>query len=142
MNTNCSVKILIVDDDAVARKVLGKMLAKMGFASEIACNGQEALIELGKCPYHLVIMDIQMPVMDGIMATRMIREEQPTIPRIIMVSDCDPEIYRDICYEAGADHFLPKSARLNELKTAINCCLGEIDMDHFTEQTASCELLA
>ena len=60
MNTNCSVKILIVDDDAVARKVLAKMLAKMGFASDIACNGQEALIELEKSLYHLVIMDIQI----------------------------------------------------------------------------------
>lgn len=142
MKTNCSTKILIVDDDAVARKVLIKMLAKMGFASDVASNGQEALIQLEKFPYHLVIMDIQMPVMDGIMATRMIREDQLKRPRIIMISDCDPDIYRDICYEAGADHFLPKSIRMSELMIAINCCLNEIDMDHSMELTTSCELLA
>jgi DNA-binding response OmpR family regulator len=142
MNTNCSVKILIVDDDAVARKILTKMLAKMGFASDVASNGQEALIELGKFPYQLIIMDIQMPVMDGIRATRIIREEKPTRPGIIMISDCDPEIYRDICYEAGADHFLPKSVRMSQLKTAINCCLDRIDMEISMEQTTSCELLA
>jgi CheY-like chemotaxis protein len=69
-------------------------------------------------------MDIQMPEMDGIEATRMIRKRWPLGPKIIVVTAFDPEMCRDLCIDAGADDFLNKPVKLDELGAAIDRNMG------------------
>jgi CheY-like chemotaxis protein len=112
-------KILMADDDPIIQKITSKMLLKMGVGADFASNGQEVLDAMFKCPYEVVLMDIQMPDMDGIEATKRIREQWHREPKVIIISDCDPNIYKEICYKAGANHFLAKPVKIDELKAAI-----------------------
>lgn len=119
MIKNSSKRILITDDDLINQKILLKMLIKMGMAADLAANGQEALDALANSPYDVVLMDIQMPEMDGIEATRIIREHWHSGPRIIIISDCDPNIYEKTCFDAGANCFLSKPVNMDELRAAV-----------------------
>ena len=67
----------------------------------------------------MVLMDIQMPEMDGIEATKIIRERWPHGPKIIVITDCDSNTYRELCFDAGANEFLAKPVMIEELTTAI-----------------------
>jgi CheY-like chemotaxis protein len=119
MIENSSKRILITDDDLINQKILLKMLIKMGIAADLAANGQEALDALANSPYDVVLMDIQMPEMDGIEATRIIREHWHSGPKIVIISDCDPNIYEKTCFDAGANFFLSKPVNMDELKAAV-----------------------
>ncbi|HOV82901.1 MAG TPA: response regulator [Methanothrix sp.] len=112
-------RILIADDDLLIRTVISKMLIKMGMGADLACNGKEALDAMIRWPYDVVLMDIQMPEMDGIEATRIIREHWHSGPRIVIISDCDPSIYEKTCYDAGANSFLSKPVNMDDLKAAV-----------------------
>jgi CheY-like chemotaxis protein len=112
-----SSSILVVDDVDVNRKVASLMLKKLGYRTDLATNGVEAIEALELRSYDIVLMDIQMPVMDGLEATKIIREKWLNGPKIIVVTafgDC-----RDACLDAGADEFLNKPLRIEKLKEAI-----------------------
>jgi len=74
----------------------------------------------------LVLMDVQMPEMDGIEATRLIRKRWPQGPKIIFITAFDQEGCRDLCFSAGADDFLNKPVQMNELGAAIERNMGEV----------------
>ncbi len=120
------IKILIVDDNPLIQHIVSMMLTKLGIRADFAANGQEALCSVENTPYDLVLMDILMPKMDGIEATRFIREKMSSGPKIIIVSDCDPDEYQELCYDAGADDFLAKPVTLMELRAAIGRNLSVI----------------
>ncbi len=117
MNRNMS--IIIVDDDPVNQKVTLLMLRKLGMRAETAANGLEVLQALEMQHYDIVLMDIQMPVMDGIEATKIIRERWPNGPKIIVITDCDSNTYQELCFNAGANEFLAKPVMIGELTAAI-----------------------
>jgi CheY-like chemotaxis protein len=117
MNRNMS--IIIVDDDPVIQKVTLLMLRKLGIRAETAANGRDVLQALERKRYDVVLMDIQMPVMDGIEATKIIRNHWTHGPKIIVIADCDPNTYREICFDAGANEFLTKPVMVEELTAAI-----------------------
>jgi CheY-like chemotaxis protein len=117
MNRNMS--IILAEDDPVNQKVTLLMLRKLGIQAEATANGLEVLQALERQHYDIVLMDIQMPEMDGIEATKIIRERWACGPKIIVITDCDPNTYRELCFNAGANEFLTKPVMIEELTAAI-----------------------
>lgn len=119
-----SLRVLLVEDNAVNQKLALLMLARQGFRADVAANGSEALAALLLASYDIVCMDLQMPVMDGLEATRRIRQEVPAErqPRIIaMTADATSED-RKLCLEAGMDDYLSKPVRMDQLAAALARC--------------------
>lgn len=109
----------MAEDDPVNRRVTQLMLKKLGLRAEAAANGIEVIHYLERQPYDMVLMDIQMPEMDGIEATKIIRQRWPDGPKIIVITDCDSNTYRELCFGAGANEFLSKPLIADELTAAI-----------------------
>lgn len=126
MPTRSKLSILLAEDNPVNQMTALIILKNLGYRADTANNGQEVLLALEDHPYDLVLMDIQMPEMDGIEATKIIRKRWPQGPKIIVVTAFDPEICRDLCYEVGADDFLNKPVKPEELDAAIERNMGEV----------------
>jgi len=111
-------RILVVDDNVVNQKVALRQLQKLGVHADAVGNGLEAIDALDRIAYDLVLMDCQMPEMDGYEATRLLRTRGILTPVIALTagaSDGD----RDSCLRAGMNDFLPKPVREGELGTMI-----------------------
>ena len=139
------VHILLAEDNVVNQKVAVRMLQKTGYRVDVVENGQEAVKAVGLTSYDLVLMDCQMPEMDGLEATRKIREmasvkreakqktssdplpltphAPPRVPIIALTANALSGD-REICLEAGMDDFLTKPVRIEELETMIGKWLG------------------
>jgi CheY-like chemotaxis protein len=113
------VNIILAEDDLLNQKIALKMLRKLGIMADVAANGLEVLQALEGQPYDMVLMDIQMPEMDGIEATKIIRKRWPHGPKIIVITSCISDVYRELCFDAGADEFLAKPVKIEELTDAI-----------------------
>ena len=118
--------ILAVEDNVVNQKVIQLMLAKLGHSVDIASNGQEALAALKNKSYALVLMDEQMPVMDGFTATRFIRQGQaegaPGFPpdlRIIAMTANAMIGDREACLNAGMDDYISKPVKPELLRDML-----------------------
>lgn len=118
--------LLVVDDDPVNRRVLQLMLQKYGFSVAIACNGMEAVEAAKNCYYPVIFMDIMMPVMDGITATKAIRKnEEDSDNRAIIIATTAMQTASDLdTYKScGMDEFLPKPIeRVNLTKIILQYC--------------------
>jgi two-component system sensor histidine kinase/response regulator len=115
------LKILIVEDNVVNQKVARTVLSHFGYDSNVAANGKEALEALAEEKYDLVFMDMQMPEMDGLEATRQICQRFGIVDRpyiIAMTANAMKEDYRK-CMAAGMDDYLSKPIRTEEVKAAI-----------------------
>jgi CheY-like chemotaxis protein len=113
-----SLHVLLAEDNAVNRKVATRLLEKRGHRVIVATNGKEALAALERNTYDLVLMDVQMPEMDGLEATRTIRRlEQGTAlhQQIIALTAHAMTGDRERCLEAGMDGYLTKPLRPQEL---------------------------
>jgi signal transduction histidine kinase/CheY-like chemotaxis protein len=114
-------KILIVEDNRINQIIANKMLTKLGFTCDIAINGQEALNAVAAKNYSLIFMDMQMPVMDGICATKKIIQKygnkSPTI--VAMTANVFQED-RDMCASAGMDDFIAKPIEVTELVRVLS----------------------
>lgn len=120
---NLHLKILLVEDNTVNQKVISALLHIMGCEVDIRADGAEALEALEKGDYNLVLMDCQMPVMDGYEATRALREKvypvrDHTIPVIAMTASVS-SAEREKCRAAGMSDFIPKPVMLEELAAAL-----------------------
>jgi PAS domain S-box-containing protein len=126
-----SLRILLAEDNAVNQKVALRLLDQLGYRADVASNGFEALQALERQPYDVVLMDVQMPELDGLDASRRISERWPREdrPRIIaMTANAMPED-REACLAAGMDDYVAKPIRPNELAEALSRAkpLGEKD---------------
>ncbi len=115
-------EILLVEDNLVNQKVAGKMLERSGHRVTIANNGQEAVEVFARRPFDLVLMDIQMPVMDGFEATQAIRDLEKasgTHTPIIALTAHAISGYREKCLELGLDDYLSKPIKIADLNAKI-----------------------
>ena len=112
-----SLRVIVADDNAVNRKVAVAFLKRLGYQADAVANGMELLQRLRGAVYDLVFMDVQMPEMDGLEATRRIRDELPAArqPRIVaMTAAAFPED-RARCLEAGMNDYVAKPVSLQDL---------------------------
>jgi CheY-like chemotaxis protein len=118
--------LLVVEDNAVNLEVIQQMLSRLGFSADVATNGQEALDAFEAADYELVLMDVQMPVMDGLEASRRIRALLPEKrqPRIIAITANAMRGDKERCLEAGMDAYLAKPVSLNQLRELLEVTLS------------------
>jgi CheY-like chemotaxis protein/HPt (histidine-containing phosphotransfer) domain-containing protein/anti-sigma regulatory factor (Ser/Thr protein kinase) len=117
-----SLRILLAEDNAVNQKVALRLLDQLGYRADVASNGLEALEALERQPYDVVLMDVQMPDLDGLDASRRIRDRWPAEvrPRIIaMTANAMPED-REACFAAGMHDYVAKPIRPDELAAALS----------------------
>lgn len=119
--------ILLVEDNMINQKLALKILQKLGLKADAAINGVEALKALEKTDYNLVLMDIQMPKMDGYECTRTIRDPESNVlnhnvPIVAMTANAMSGD-RENCLNAGMDDYITKPIRINTLKTALQTYL-------------------
>jgi CheY-like chemotaxis protein/HPt (histidine-containing phosphotransfer) domain-containing protein len=117
-----SLRILVAEDNAVNQKVALRLLDQLGYRADVVSNGLQALEALEGQPYDVVLMDVQMPELDGLGASRRIRErwsaeERPRI--VAMTANAMPED-REACFAAGMDDYVAKPIRPEELVEALN----------------------
>jgi CheY-like chemotaxis protein len=122
------LRVLVVEDNIINQRLALTLLKRLGWTVGLACNGFDAIAALERENFGLVLMDVQMPVMDGLMATREIRRRFPP--------ECQPAIIaftantlpgdRELCLAAGMDDYLSKpvdpaeiSAKLERWNTAL-----------------------
>lgn len=120
--------VLLVEDNRVNQMVAGRMLDKLGVRHDVAGNGREALEMVQVCTYDLVLMDMQMPEMGGVEATRALRLwEKETgrarVPIIAMTAGALAED-RELCLEAGMDEHLSKPVSMDKLAGQLSRWLG------------------
>lgn len=118
------LQILIAEDNAVNQKVLLRLLQRLGYQADVVSNGVEVLKALSTRRYDVVLMDIQMPEMDGITATQQIYQRwQPgDRPYIIAVTANAMRGDREECLQAGMDDYLSKPIRTEKLTQALSQC--------------------
>ena len=118
---------LIVDDEQTIRYFLTLGLEDLGFTCETASNGVEALALLAAHSFDLMMLDIRMPVMDGLELLRRVRAEDLYIRVVMLTALSDPEIAAKALTALGADAFLPKPCSLDEIReTVAMACRREI----------------
>jgi CheY-like chemotaxis protein/HPt (histidine-containing phosphotransfer) domain-containing protein len=127
------LRILLADDNLVNQKVALQILDRMGYRADVASNGREVLEAVHQVPYDVVFMDVQMPEMDGLEATRHICREAENgqngngrsfrpRPRIIAMTANAMQGDREECLAAGMDDYISKPIRVEQLVAALSKC--------------------
>ncbi|RPI92587.1 MAG: response regulator, partial [Chloroflexi bacterium] len=114
------LRILLAEDNTVNQKLALRLLEQMGYRADVASNGIEAVESIERQVYDVILMDVQMPEMDGMDATREIRKLlNATQPHIIAMTANAMEGDREMCLAAGMNDYVSKPIRVNELVEAL-----------------------
>jgi len=117
------LRILLTEDNVTNQKVALLLLKKMHYTADVAANGLEAVQAVSRQQYDVILMDVQMPEMDGFQATQQIRlRNDPHRPYIIAMTAHAMRGYREKCLEAGMDDYVTKPVRPEELAAALLRC--------------------
>ncbi|MBE9221977.1 PAS domain S-box protein [Cyanobacterium stanieri LEGE 03274] len=115
------LKILLAEDNLVNQKVALLTLKKLGYQADVAKNGVEVLEKIEDTPYDVILMDVQMPEMDGLTATKMIRSRHNLPqPYIIALTANALEGDNQVCFDAGMNDYISKPLRIEALQKALN----------------------
>jgi CheY-like chemotaxis protein len=121
LSSRFPLKILVVEDNAINRKVILQILKRLGYSPQIAENGRVCLGRMEAEAFDLVLMDIQMPEMDGYEATAMLRRRGDTTWITALTADAMPDDPMR-CRIAGMNDYLSKPIRIETLRAAIERC--------------------
>ena len=114
------LRILLAEDNGVNQKVALQILYRLGYRADVAANGLEVLTALEQQAYDLVLMDVQMPEMDGLAAARAIAQRWGRDrPRIVAMTANAMQGDRDLCLQAGMDDYISKPIRLDDLTRVL-----------------------
>jgi signal transduction histidine kinase/DNA-binding response OmpR family regulator len=114
------LRLLLAEDNAVNQKLALRLLERMGYAAKVASNGREAVEAVEREPFDVVLMDVQMPEMDGLEATRrIVAAHGPSGPRIVAMTANAMAEDREACLAAGMADYLTKPIRVEELADAL-----------------------
>lgn len=115
-------RILVAEDNVVNQRVVSRLLEKAGYRCDVVSNGQEALDALQQIPYDCVLMDCQMPVLDGFEATRRLRQLPGERSRVLVVAATAGVTLdeRRLCQEAGMDEFISKPIEAERLLAILD----------------------
>ena len=132
-----SIKILLVDDEPDIIEILTYNLSKEGYQVFSAANGKEALVQAGKIIPHLIILDVMMPVMDGIEACENIRKDSRFEDTIIMFLSARSEDYSHLAaFDVGADDYVNKPIKPKVLNSKVSALLRR-----FTKNETNSEIV-
>ena len=115
------LRILLAEDNVVNQKLALRILKQMGYRADLASNGLEAVESVERQTYDVVLMDVQMPEMDGLDAARQItaRWSRAERPRIVAMTANAMQGDREMCLEAGMDEYLTKPIQVDRLSEAL-----------------------
>ncbi len=114
------LRLLLAEDNSVNQMVALQMLRKLGFTADVASDGEQAVALVRQQDYDVVFMDIQMPEMDGLQATRVVRASRDVAqPYIVAMTANAMSSDREECEAAGMDDFVAKPVRIGELQNAL-----------------------
>jgi len=115
------LRILIAEDNMVNQKLAVRLLARMGYRPDVAGNGLEAIQALDRQPYDVILMDVQMPEMDGLEATRRICQRWPRVARPVIIAMTADAMQgdREKCLNAGMDDYVTKPVQIPALVEAL-----------------------
>jgi CheY-like chemotaxis protein len=114
-----TLRILLAEDNLVNQKITLQMLRKIGHEADVAANGLEVLQALERQPYDIILMDVQMPEMDGLEAAKKVRERWHDEPKIIAITAYALEGDRERCLNVGMDDYISKPIQLDELRRKL-----------------------
>ena len=123
------LRLLLAEDNAINQKLALQMLRKMGYRADVAGNGLEVLEALERQPYDVVLMDVQMPELDGLETTRRIRTQGRTgfnQPRIIAMTAYAMAGDKEKFLEAGMNGYVAKPVGVEELMSAIESLIAPL----------------
>lgn len=127
VSTNTGLKVLVVEDNTINQRLAVGMLQALGHTGVVVGDGEKALMALGKLKFDLVLMDVMMPVMDGMQALKELRDREAVhgghMPVIMATAHTEPE-ERTRFRKAGADGFVAKPIELDVLRTELARVLG------------------
>jgi len=124
MGQRLPLRILLAEDNAINQQVALSFLERLGYRADVAANGLEVLQSLRRQPYDVVLMDVHMPEMDGLEATRRIRQEfaAETQPRIVAMTADAMKEDREACLASGMEDYISKPVQVGELVAALSKC--------------------
>lgn len=125
------LRILLAEDNATNQKVALRLLERFGYRADVAANGIEVLEALRRQPYDIVLMDVQMPEMDGLEASRRIVKEWSldSRPHLVAMTANATENDQQICFAAGMNAYITKPIRVEELVAALNKTRPRVQRD-------------
>lgn len=124
----CRARILAVDDEENFLRLLTHTLLKEGYEITTVANGQEALQAFEQGPFDVALLDIKMPLMDGVAIMRRIRAFHPKT-KVIMITAYPSNETRTVCLDEGAYSYLVKPVEIDYLKQTIRMALSQLDSD-------------
>jgi len=131
MGQRLPLRILVAEDNVINQQVALSFLERLGYRADVAANGLEVLQSLRRQPYDVVLMDVHMPEMDGLEATRRIRQEfaAEAQPRIVAMTADAMREDRETCLAAGMEDYISKPIQVGELVTALSKCQPRLVME-------------
>ncbi len=122
------IKILLVDDEPDVTRILSKRLGRRGYECQAAANGQEAVDAMGQFAFGVIIMDVKMPVMDGMSALQIIHSRWPKTQIILLSGHADMQLAVQAMSE-GAFGYLMKPVDIDELLFKIEDAVTQIRLE-------------